>query len=122
MEETNIIQQENTDKQPETVSVPREKLAEFTKALIAAKEQNAELMNMLGSSVEIFDFIKENLFGGKLPTEFTAGTFLKMGTRLMRMKDKLDDENMKILGAHMEVIKSTAGKYLSEDQVNKIAK
>lgn len=114
--------QGNQVETPETVSIPKEKLLEFTQALIKAKDENQKLMNMLNSSVELFGFMKENIFGGAMPKEMTVGMFMKMGTRLMRLKDKLNDDNMKLLGAHMDVIRETASEFLSEDQVKKISK
>lgn len=114
--------QSTPEQTPDTISIPKEKLQEFTQALIKAKDENQKLMNMLNSSVELFGFMKENIFGGEMPKEMTVGMFMKMGTMLMRLKDKLNDDNMKILGEHMDVIRTTAGEFLSEEQVKKISK
>ena len=104
----------------ETIAVPKHQLQEFTNALIQAKDEKAELMNMLNSATELVGFLKTNILGGEFPKDPGIGFFMKVGTKLMKLKDKLDEETLDTIGAHFNIIKYTAEKYLSEEQVKKI--
>lgn len=102
------------------VSVPSEQL----KLLIAqnrqAKEDNAKLLSMLHSSVEVLAFMKNKILGGKLPKDMNVMAWASMAVRIPKILNSLDESTISALSHNMSNIIDCAGEFLTEEQIKQI--
>lgn len=105
----------------ETIVVPKEALAALIRQNKQGKDDNAELLTMLGASVEILTFVKNTILGGTIPKDMNLGGIIKLATKIPRILNRLDEDTITLLADNMKIIMDCAGKHLSEDQINKIS-
>lgn len=121
MSDQELTNKENTSIASEMVSVPKDKLALLIQQNKQAKDDKAQLLEMLDCSVDIIDFMKQNFLGGYDPSELNIPKFIKIISKLPMKLNKLSDADKDRLSKNFELIRNVASKYLDETQVKKIS-
>jgi hypothetical protein len=104
------------------ISVPKEQLALLLQQNKKIKDENAQLLSMLHSSVEIIDFMKSNFLGGNSPKDLTIPKLIKIITRLPMKLNQLSKQDTDALAQNFEIIRLVAEQHLSENEIQKISK
>lgn len=102
------------------VEIPAEKMRKFIAEMKRVKEENAELMGMLSSSVEVIGFMKQNILGGADFSELNISKLIMLVTRLPKILNNLDEKTIAALSQNFDNIKNVAAKHLNEEQLKKI--
>ena len=121
MPDQELTNKDNTAAASEMVSVPKDKLALLIQQNKQAKDDKAQLLEMLDCSVDIIDFMKQNFLGGYDPSELNIPKFIKIISKLPMKLNKLSDADKDRLSKNFELIRNVASKHLDESQVKKIS-
>jgi hypothetical protein len=123
MEGNELQKQETTTPvQNEMITVPKDQLATLIAQNRQAKDERAQLIAMLNGSVEVIAFMKNNILGGSMPTEFSLPQIIKLATKIPKILNNLDEATIEQLKKNMNMITTCAEKFLSEEQIKQISK
>jgi hypothetical protein len=112
----------NAQPASDTITVPKAQLQLLIQQNKKNKDDNAQLLSMLNSSVEMLSFVKNTILGGKMPTDMNIGSIIKLATKIPRILNKLDEETINNLSDNFKNIMDCAGQFLSDEQIQKISK
>lgn len=98
-EEKEDIQEVEAVNTPEMVSVPLDELKEVL-------AQNREMKVVLGNAMFVIDFIKQNIFDGEIPENWSVGKMSKLLFKLPRIIPNIPENEAMQFGRSLEVVKT----------------
>lgn len=102
---------------PELVQVKKSDLDALLSQLHVYKKRDADFMSMLHASTFLVSLIRDELFGGNMPSDkLGIGDYMRIGTRAFNFSKKIEKEPglMKMFGQSFDIVVKLGSHYINQ--------